>query len=73
MRRGDDADLDCEMRDHVDRLIERNRAAGMNAADARRAALLQFGPRDALLESYRDTRGLRWLRELIGEEASLMA
>jgi predicted permease len=59
-----DADMDEEMRDHVEQLTAQNLSEGMPPAEARRMALLKFGARDALQEGCRDGRGLRWLREL---------
>ena len=50
-----DADLDEELRDHIDRQIDDNMARGMGAKDARLAALQAFGNPTALREQTRDT------------------
>ena len=42
-RRKLDADLDEELRAHIDLAVEENVKRGMNAQDARRAALREFG------------------------------
>ena len=38
-----DQELDAELRDHLERQIEFHRAAGLSPADARAAALREFG------------------------------
>lgn len=53
-----DADLDEELRAHIDLAIEANRAQGMNAEQARTAALQAFGGMTQIRESYRVQRGL---------------
>ena len=49
-----DAELDEELRDHIDRQIEDNMARGMGAEEARLAALRAFGNRAALREQTHD-------------------
>src|SRR4051794_29394068 len=56
-----DAELDEEFRYHLDREIERHRAAGLSPADARNAALRDLGSPALLEEECRDARGTRWL------------
>ena len=51
-----DGDLDAELRDHLDREIERHRLAGLSPADARAAALREFGNVALIQEQCRDTR-----------------
>jgi predicted permease len=58
-----DADLDEEMRAHIELAIEENRARGMNEPQARNAALRAFGGITQTRESYRVQRGLPWLEE----------
>ncbi len=59
-----DADLDEELRYHLDCLIEDNLARGMTPAAARRAACLSLGSIDAATELHRDTRSVPWLEHL---------
>jgi putative ABC transport system permease protein len=58
-------ELDDELRDHVERQIATYVAGGMDPAAARTAALKAFGGVEFQKEQVRDTRGLRWLEELI--------
>ena len=56
-------ELNSELAFHVDKETEKNVRAGMSPADARRKALLAFGPMEATKEQYRDGRGTRWIEE----------
>jgi predicted permease len=58
-----DADLDEELRAHIDLAIEENRGRGMNEQQARTAALRAFGGVTQILETYRVQRGLPRLEE----------
>jgi predicted permease len=58
-----DADLEEELRAHIDLAIEENRAHGMNEQQARTAALRAFGGITQIRETYRVQRGLPWLEE----------
>ena len=58
-----DADLDEELRAHIDLAIEENRAQGMNEPQARNAALRAFGGITQIRETYRVQRGLPWLEQ----------
>jgi predicted permease len=58
-----DADLDEELRAHIDLAIEANRAQGMNEPQARNAALRAFGGITQIRETYRVQRGLPWLEQ----------
>lgn len=58
-----DADLDEELRAHIDLAIEENRARGMNEPQARTAALRSFGGLTQARETYRVQRSLPWLEE----------
>ena len=49
-------ELNDEIESHFDLHVEDNVRAGMNLADARRAAILKFGGIEAMKESYRDRR-----------------
>jgi len=53
-----DADLDEEIRGHIDLAIEEKIKGGMGAAEARTAALKEFGGMTQTKESYRALRGL---------------
>ncbi|HWA27373.1 MAG TPA: ABC transporter permease [Lacunisphaera sp.] len=61
-----DADMAEEMRLHVELQTERNMKIGMNAKDARYAALRAFGGVEQIKERARDQRrrGLLWLDDL---------
>src|SRR5206468_566246 len=59
-----DRELDEEFRYHLDREIERRRAAGLPPEAARRAALRDLGGVAQLEEECRDARGARWLAVL---------
>ena len=56
-----DADLDEELRAHLDLAIAENLRAGMSREQARTAALRVFGGVTQIRESYRVQRGLPWL------------
>jgi predicted permease len=58
-----DADLDEELRAHIDLAIEENRGRGMNEQQARTAALRACGGITQIRETYRVQRGLPWLEE----------
>jgi predicted permease len=58
-----DADLDEEMRAHIDLAIEENRRRGMNESQARTAAVRAFGGITQIRETYRVQRGLPWLEQ----------
>src|SRR2546425_6515593 len=57
-RRGLEADLDAELRSHLEMAVELNLRKGMSAEDARREALRSFGGLEQTKEIYRDQRGL---------------
>ena len=56
-----DAQLDSELRFHIDELTEENIAAGMPPEEARRKAILEFGGREQLKEELRDVYRIRIL------------
>ena len=58
-----DAELDEELRAHIELAIEENCARGMNEEQARTAALRAFGGVTQARESYRVQRGLPWLEQ----------
>jgi putative ABC transport system permease protein len=53
-RKPDDAQLDSEMRFHIEGLIEEKIAAGLRPEEARRQALLEFGGTEQWKEEVRD-------------------
>jgi predicted permease len=54
-----DAQLDTELRFHIDKLTNDNIAAGMAPEEARRQAVLEFGGREQLKEELRDVYRVR--------------
>ena len=59
-----DAEMDAEMRMHLELRTERNLAAGMSPDEAYFAARRAFGGVEQIKERCRDQRGWRWLDEL---------
>ena len=59
-----DQELDAELRFHLEKQIEANIAAGMPAAEARSAALRNFGGVEQVKEECRDTRGVALIETL---------
>jgi putative ABC transport system permease protein len=60
-----EADLDAELRAHIDSLVEANMKQGMTLVDARAAAHREFGGIEQTKEAYRDQRGVPFLDSLI--------
>ena len=58
-----DADLDEELRAHIDLAIAENLRNGMSADKARTAALRSFGGVTQIRETYRVQRGMPWLEQ----------
>jgi putative ABC transport system permease protein len=54
-----DAQLDSELRFHIEELTEANIAAGMSPQEARRQAQLEFGGREQIKEELRDVYRVR--------------
>ncbi|HVY71521.1 MAG TPA: ABC transporter permease, partial [Verrucomicrobiae bacterium] len=59
-----DAEMEEEMRGHVELQTRANLAAGMNPEEASRAARKEFGRADSIQEQCRDQRGTRWFEDL---------
>src|ERR1051325_5266356 len=57
-------ELEEELRFHLEKEVEQNIARGMNADEARLAALRSFGGVERVKEESRDVRGVRFLEEL---------
>jgi predicted permease len=63
-RRKLDADLDEELRSHIDLAVEENLEPGMSEQEVLTAALRGFGGVTQVKEAYRTERGLPWLGTL---------
>lgn len=61
----DEERLRLEIEEHLALQTAENLRAGMNAAEARREAVLKFGALESVRESYRDQRGLPFLETLL--------
>ena len=59
-----DADLDEELRAHVELAIADNQRTGMTEEQARTAALRAFGGVTQIRETYRVQRGLPWFKQI---------
>ena len=62
-----ESDMQHEMRDHLERAVERLIGRGMSPEDARRAARREFGNVTVIEEDARDARGMRWIDALLGD------
>ncbi len=60
-------DLNDEIRNHIEFETQKNISLGMGAAEARRAAMRDFGGVEVAKESHRDGRGTRWIEELFAD------
>jgi len=60
-----DAEMDEEMRSHIEMQTQENLDAGMNPDEARYAALRQFGWVESIKETCREQRGVNWIEHLI--------
>jgi putative ABC transport system permease protein len=56
-----------EFDEHIARLTEDNIASGLSPAEARRQAVLRFGPVEVMKDLYRDRRGLPRLDALVSD------
>jgi len=64
-RRTLDAELDAEVRSHIEMAVERYRSAGLSEPEARREALRAFGGIESSKEACRDQRGLPALEAVL--------
>lgn len=63
-RRDDvERELDDELRSHIERLTGVYENAGLDRAEARRRARVDFGGLEQMKEACRDERGVRWIEE----------
>jgi predicted permease len=60
-----DAEMDEEMRSHIEMRTQANIAAGMGAEEALRDARRRFGWGESIKEECRDQRGVRWVEDVI--------
>jgi predicted permease len=66
-RRREERELAEELAFHLEMEAESNRAAGMDAAEARRRARIDFGGVDRAAEEVREARGTAWLVDLAAD------
>ncbi|HEX6201528.1 MAG TPA: ABC transporter permease, partial [Thermoanaerobaculia bacterium] len=66
-RRREERELAEELAFHLEMEAEKNRAAGMDAAEARRRARIAFGGVDRTVEEVREARGTAWLHDLAAD------
>src|SRR5437660_1613449 len=59
-----DADMDEEMRGHIEMRTKENIEAGMKPEEARYAALRQFGWVESIKDTCREQRGVSWIENL---------
>jgi putative ABC transport system permease protein len=60
-KRASDAQMNSELRFHIDELTDENIAAGMSPQEARRRAVLEFGGQEKFMEEVRDVYRVRFL------------
>src|SRR6266853_2345881 len=60
-----DAQMDDEMRSHIEMQTQENIEAGMKPEEARYAALRQFGWVESIKETCREQRGVSWVENLL--------
>jgi predicted permease len=65
-KRTSEAQLDIELRFHIDELTEANIAAGMPPEEARRRAILEFGGQEQVKEELRDVYRIRVIESTLG-------
>ncbi len=66
-KRKREAELEEELRDHLDALTEERIRGGMRPEEARHAARREFGGVEQAKEAYREQRGLPFVETLIGD------
>jgi hypothetical protein len=59
-----DAQMDAEMRSHIEMQTQENIEAGMNPEEAHYAALREFGWIESIKETCREQRGVSWIENL---------
>src|SRR5436190_5325151 len=64
-KRNLDAQMDEELRAHIEMQTQKNLKEGMTIERARAAALRQFGRIDSVKETCREQRGIAWLEQFM--------
>jgi predicted permease len=64
-RQAQDADLEEELRTHIELAVEENLKRGLSAQEARTAALRRFGGVTQIKETYRVQRGMPFLEQIV--------
>jgi len=64
-RGGMEAEMNDELRFHLERHAEKLRRAGMSAPEAERQARLMLGGVEQIREQCRDARGTRWIEDAV--------
>ena len=67
LSRGVEADLDQEVRSHLELLTEENIRAGMPPKEAQRAARIELGGIEQMKEQVRDVQTANWLRSVVSD------
>jgi predicted permease len=62
-----DQELDEELRDHLERAVEKYVAQGMTPEQALRRARLELGGVEQTKEKCRDARGVNWIQDFVGD------
>jgi macrolide transport system ATP-binding/permease protein len=62
-----EAELDEEVRAHLEMLLEENIRAGMKVEEARRAARMELGGVDQVKEQVHEVRAGHWLRDVVAD------
>ena len=60
-----EAEVDAELRAHLENEVEKYVAAGVPRSEAARRARLALGGLEQVKEQYREARGTRWLEDLV--------
>src|SRR5438034_10290960 len=69
LSRGVEADLDQEVRSHLELLTEENIRAGMPPKEAQRAARIELGGIEQMKEQVRDVQTANWLRSVVSDRS----
>ena len=62
-----ESDLEDELRDFLEREVEREMSAGVTPEEARRRALSSLDGKERLKEECRDARGVRWFEDTLSD------
>src|SRR5262245_19303226 len=67
LRRSEEAELDDELRFHLEMEVAQLERMGVPVADARRRAVIALGGVDRTKEEVRDARGTRWIEDALAD------